>query len=233
MSTFSEILKRERENKGYSKAELARKLNIPYTTYQNYENGREPKIDVIKQISEELGINPSVFFDLENRDPLYERNFHPIDHSEIECIMLYDSGKFEYMKDTFDNHRKELYRQSWKVHDMFDNFYNALIELRAKTFVEVDHEKLKYIRWDILDILERTDIDTRFQYEKTIYESQFMNEECINEFKERNPDYKKQIINKILFPNNDFNFEFETEESIDGMYKVALAYYFKNKYKIT
>ena len=98
MSTFSEILKRERENKGYSKAELARKLNIPYTTYQNYENGREPKIDVIKQISEELGINPSVFFDLENRDPLYERNFHPIDHSEIECIMLYDSGKFEYMK---------------------------------------------------------------------------------------------------------------------------------------
>ena len=28
MSTFSEILKRERENKGYSKAELARKLNI-------------------------------------------------------------------------------------------------------------------------------------------------------------------------------------------------------------
>ena len=44
---------------------------------------------------------------------------------------------------------------------------------------------------------------------------------------------KKQIINKILFPNNDFNFEFETEESIDGMYKVALAYYFKNKYKIT
>ena len=26
MSTFSEILKRERENKGYSKAELARKL---------------------------------------------------------------------------------------------------------------------------------------------------------------------------------------------------------------
>lgn len=43
---------------------------------------------------EELGINPSVFFDLENRDPLYERNFHPIDHSEIECIMLYDSGKF-------------------------------------------------------------------------------------------------------------------------------------------
>ena len=65
MSTFSEILKRERKNKGYSKAELARKLNIPYTTYQNYENGREPKIDVIKQISEELEINPSVFFDLE------------------------------------------------------------------------------------------------------------------------------------------------------------------------
>ena len=88
MSTFSEILKRERENKGYSKAELARKLNIPYTTYQNYENGREPKIDVIKQISEELGINPSVFFDLENRDPLYERNFHPIDHSEIKICWI-------------------------------------------------------------------------------------------------------------------------------------------------
>ena len=51
MSTFSEILKRERENKGYSKAELARKLNIPYTTYQNYENGREPKIDVMYSLT--------------------------------------------------------------------------------------------------------------------------------------------------------------------------------------
>ena len=61
MSTFSEILKRERENKGYSKAELARKLNIPYTTYQNYENGREPKIEVIKDISKALNIDPSVF----------------------------------------------------------------------------------------------------------------------------------------------------------------------------
>ncbi len=29
MSTFSEILKRERENKGYSKAELARNLTYP------------------------------------------------------------------------------------------------------------------------------------------------------------------------------------------------------------
>ena len=36
MASFSEILIREREKKGLSKADLARKLNIPYTTYQNY-----------------------------------------------------------------------------------------------------------------------------------------------------------------------------------------------------
>ena len=35
MATFSEILARERKKKGLSKAELARRLNIPYTTYQN------------------------------------------------------------------------------------------------------------------------------------------------------------------------------------------------------
>lgn len=233
MSTFSEILKHERENRGYSKAELARKLNIPYTTYQNYENGREPKIDVIKQISEELQVDPSIFFDLENRNPLYERHFYPTDHSEIECIMLYDSGKFKCMKDYFDNHRRDLSMKQVKVRDMFDSFYEALIKLRADTFVEVDHEKLDYIRSDILTIFQRTEIEAEYQFEKIVYESQFMSEKCINEFKRRNPDYKKQIIYRILFPNKDFNLESETEESIDGMYKVALAYYFKNKYKIT
>ena len=102
MATFSDILARERKKKGLSKAELARRLNIPYTTYQNYENGREPKIDVIKQISDELSICPSVFFDLENNDFLFDHSYHPVQHNELNDILLYDSGKFFDMKENFD-----------------------------------------------------------------------------------------------------------------------------------
>ena len=108
MATFSDILARERKKKGLSKAELARRLNIPYTTYQNYENGREPKIDVIKQISDELSICPSVFFDLDNEDFLFDHNYYPVQHDELKDILLYDSGKFFEMKENFDKEHEKI-----------------------------------------------------------------------------------------------------------------------------
>ncbi|MCD7949177.1 MAG: helix-turn-helix domain-containing protein [Erysipelotrichaceae bacterium] len=75
MTSFSRILKRERIKKGLSKADMARKLNIPYTTYQNYENGREPKIDVIISIAEKLDIDPNVFFVSYDTDVTSNRSY--------------------------------------------------------------------------------------------------------------------------------------------------------------
>lgn len=53
---FSQRLKELRTEKGISKATMAKKLNIPYTTYNNYENGREPKFDILKKIARILNV---------------------------------------------------------------------------------------------------------------------------------------------------------------------------------
>ena len=53
--SFSENLIRIRKERNLTKAELAKRLNMPYTTYNNFENGREPKDDVKMKIAEAIG----------------------------------------------------------------------------------------------------------------------------------------------------------------------------------
>lgn len=69
---FSNNLKLIREKSGLTKAELARKLNIPYTTYDSYERGSsEPKIETIKKIADALHV--AVYDLIQDEMPLEER----------------------------------------------------------------------------------------------------------------------------------------------------------------
>lgn len=56
--TFGEKIKMLREIRGMNMAEMARKLNMPYTTYRNYEKGREPKMATIRRIAKSLDVLP-------------------------------------------------------------------------------------------------------------------------------------------------------------------------------
>lgn len=53
---FSQKLKELRTEKGISKVTMAKELNIPYTTYNNYENGREPKYETLRKIARILNV---------------------------------------------------------------------------------------------------------------------------------------------------------------------------------
>lgn len=53
---FSQKLKELRTEKGISKVTMAKKLDIPYTTYNNYENGREPKYETLRKIARILNV---------------------------------------------------------------------------------------------------------------------------------------------------------------------------------
>ena len=59
MSDFKENLRYYREKAGYKKqTDLAKAINIPYTTYLNYEKaGREPKYETLIKIADTLGIS--------------------------------------------------------------------------------------------------------------------------------------------------------------------------------
>jgi transcriptional regulator with XRE-family HTH domain len=67
---FSENLKKYRLNQKLSKAELARKLNLQYTTYDNYERGTgEPKLNKLIEIANILNVSID---DLVGRTPTSE-----------------------------------------------------------------------------------------------------------------------------------------------------------------
>lgn len=67
---FSENLKKYRLNQKLSKAELARKLNLQYTTYDNYERGTgEPKLNKLIEIANILNVSID---DLVGRTPADE-----------------------------------------------------------------------------------------------------------------------------------------------------------------
>ena len=56
-----------------------------------------------------------------------------------------------------------------------------------------------------------------------------MNEDTINQYKKNNPDYKLEIIRKVLFDKQDYDFDTSNKELVDALYQIALKKYFPNK----
>lgn len=56
ISSFSDNLTSLRKSKGMTRMEMAKKLGMPYTTYRNYEEGREPKMAIIHKIADVLDV---------------------------------------------------------------------------------------------------------------------------------------------------------------------------------
>ncbi len=67
---FTEKMKDLRQSRGLNKRQMAEILELPYTTYNNYEIGaREPNSDILKKISNIFGV--SVDFLIDNSDFIY------------------------------------------------------------------------------------------------------------------------------------------------------------------
>jgi transcriptional regulator with XRE-family HTH domain len=57
------LIKELRLSRGYSAKEFAKKLQIPYSTYSNYENNnREPSLDTLHKICDNLGVTVEELF---------------------------------------------------------------------------------------------------------------------------------------------------------------------------
>lgn len=55
---LSDNLKRAREKKGFSKAQLAREIDVPYTTYNGYETqNKQPKLEILKKLADKLDVD--------------------------------------------------------------------------------------------------------------------------------------------------------------------------------
>lgn len=87
---FDDRLKRLRENKGYSMRQMAIALNLPYTTYVNYEqNKREPNSELLILMSKYFGVSIDYLMGrTEHSELSNQKNIDLTDH-EHEVITAY------------------------------------------------------------------------------------------------------------------------------------------------
>ena len=123
------------------------------------------------------------FFDLDNEDFLFDHNYYPVQHDELKDILLYDSGKFFDMKENFDKEHEEIGDYEIKIYTLFDEFYALLKEFRKLSLFPVDKFQFEQLRNDAYLLINRSLQDAQYQYQKVVYESQFLNEETINQYK--------------------------------------------------
>ena len=87
---FKDRLRYYREQRGYSSDELAKLLDIPYTTLKGYENaGREPKYNILIKIADILNVSLD---DLLGRTPTNEdekiKELYALKNGDIDILSI-------------------------------------------------------------------------------------------------------------------------------------------------
>lgn len=88
---FSYRLRFTRESKGFSTLDMANKLKIGRSTYNNWENGaRSPKIEDLMEIATILGVSVDYLLYLTDDPTVYEE-----DHTNINNYLTEDGIHFD------------------------------------------------------------------------------------------------------------------------------------------
>lgn len=83
---FCEILKNLRLQSGLNKRQAAILLNLPYTTYNNYETGsREPNSEVLVKIANTFHVSTDYLLN----NPPFKGNLMPLTEEEKDIIIKY------------------------------------------------------------------------------------------------------------------------------------------------
>ncbi|GLU98486.1 helix-turn-helix domain-containing protein [Megamonas funiformis] len=95
---FKDRLRYYREQRGYSSDELAKLLDIPYTTLKGYENaGREPKYNILIKIADILNVSLD---DLLGRTPTNE-------DEKIKELFALKNGDIDILSISLNNIKKD------------------------------------------------------------------------------------------------------------------------------
>ncbi|WP_289146841.1 helix-turn-helix transcriptional regulator [uncultured Megamonas sp.] len=144
---FKDRLRYYREQRGYSSDELAKLLDIPYTTLKGYENaGREPKYNILVKIADILNVSLD---DLLGRTPADEdeRLKKTIEDvlsiSDIKFLKLHDINSGFITFEICGNDENFIHHASFRKKDLL-----AIIELIQNNFRK--KEKIELYAWFIL-----------------------------------------------------------------------------------
>ena len=144
---FKDRLRYYREQRGYSSDELAKLLDIPYTTLKGYENaGREPKYNILVKIADILNVSLD---DLLGRTPADEDEQlkktieDVLSISDIKFLKLHDINSGFITFEICGNDENFIHHASFRKKDLL-----AIIELIQNNFRK--KEKIELYAWFIL-----------------------------------------------------------------------------------
>ena len=98
ISDFKEMIENARKLKGYSQRELARKIGLSQSTYNDTINGKikKPDIDILKKIAEELDLS----LDLMLKESGYGESFY------LYGLDKYQNKSTKDLKNLIDEYKK-------------------------------------------------------------------------------------------------------------------------------
>ncbi len=141
---LSDSIKQARKLSGLSKAEVARRLNIPYTTYNNYEIGfSEPKFDMLQRIADVL-------------------------HCSLAVLITFDTSNYPNEFKGVINFNEYLYSQGYEVvledGAIFEEDGNAFLigpegvyKIQMSDFIELQTSTESFLRFKINELINKSD----------------------------------------------------------------------------
>lgn len=197
---FSDNLKRYRLNQNLSKAEFARKLNLKYTTYDNYERGTgEPKLNKLIEIANLLNISI---------DDLLGRTTNTLGAKDTDLLKIKIVDIFKHSNDKyFSISSINSGYITFTIKDDTDKLTD--VEFRTKDFIAlieiVENHHAKKIKEDIYDLASRDIL------RKAIVNTK----RDIDKIKNDNLNTNKDIIEKSTLIYQLYKIDKEIQKQID------------------
>lgn len=143
---LSESLKLLREQKGLSKAEFARLLDVKYTTYNNYEldsQAKEPRLETLVKMADILGVSLDELLGRENN--IFTKVKNVVEKAGV--YIVYNDLEVEIQTSGFYNNEPVNFSRSFSK----DEFIKIIINLINECEKEKDRllkEKIKLYLFD-------------------------------------------------------------------------------------
>lgn len=141
---FDDRLKKLRESKGYSMKQMSTALNLPYTTYVNYEqNKREPNSEILILISKYFGVSIDYLIGrADQSDILINKHIDLTDHEQEVIIAYRDNPDMQPAVDRLLLIDKATSSRIFRAAKSTDNHESEIVET-TKDFSKIPPTDIK------------------------------------------------------------------------------------------
>ena len=154
ISDFKEMVENARKLKGYSQRELARKIGLSQSTYNDTINGKikKPDIDILKKIAEELDLS----LDLMLKESGYGESFY------LYGLDKYQNKSTKDLKNLIDEYKKS----ELDLLEFDHQKRETTRKVRKKMFSTIENMKTMKEDKDSLYTIDKAIDDVQFAFDQ-------------------------------------------------------------------